>query len=92
MSFDIDVTDPRFAPATGVPVPNGLTLDHLAAMATALRTTGRVLATDIVEINPSLGADPNTATPGERMGPARRTTEAALHFLRYLLATTGASA
>ncbi len=57
VSFDIDVCDPALAPATGVPVADGLEAHHVLTLARALKATGRVIGMDLVEINPNLAPD-----------------------------------
>ncbi len=69
VSFDIDVVDPGFAPATGVPVADGLHPDHVRQLAEDLKATGRVVSMDVVEVNPELApsADGLAATAGIAM-------------------------
>ena len=55
LSFDIDALDPREAPATGTPVPGGMLLREGMYLASALAATGRLVAADMVEVNPRLG-------------------------------------
>lgn len=59
LSFDIDIIDPRLAPATGVPVVGGLGLGDLRDLGQSLRKTGRLVSMDLVEFNPqlALGSD-----------------------------------
>lgn len=52
LSFDVDSVDPIFAPATGVPVPYGLTPYDVSEISTALVKTNRLVSMDIVEFNP----------------------------------------
>ncbi len=58
ISFDVDAADPSVAPATGSPVPGGLTEADLAVLAERLRQTGRVAGLDLAEVNPALAASP----------------------------------
>ncbi|XP_044867933.1 arginase-1 isoform X3 [Mauremys mutica] len=55
LSFDVDGLDPSLTPATGTPVPGGLTLREGIYVAEQLYKTGLLSAVDIVEINPRLG-------------------------------------
>ena len=57
LSFDIDALDPSAAPATGTPVPGGLLLREGMYLASALAATGRLIAADMVEVNPRLAGD-----------------------------------
>jgi len=54
ISFDIDALDPNYAPATGTPVRDGITLDDGTHICERLAATGRVVSMDLVEVNPSL--------------------------------------
>lgn len=60
VSVDIDVLDPRYAPATGVPEPDGISPDMLKTMLDCIVATGKVHTLDFVEYNPHL--DPDGAT------------------------------
>lgn len=55
ISFDIDGLDPSHAPSTGLPEPDGLTLEEGEAIMRALLDTGQLVALDIVEINQQVG-------------------------------------
>ncbi|XP_065257010.1 arginase-1-like isoform X2 [Emys orbicularis] len=55
LSFDVDGLDPSLTPATGTPVPGGVTLREGIYVAEQLYRTGLLSAVDIVEINPCLG-------------------------------------
>ncbi|KAK9767136.1 Arginase, catabolizes arginine to ornithine and urea [Basidiobolus ranarum] len=59
LSFDVDALDPSVAPSTGTPVRGGLTFREGHYICEALYETGCLVATDIVEVNPSLGDDAN---------------------------------
>lgn len=61
LSFDIDVLDPAAAPATGTPVPGGLTPDEAAEVLAAIGARGRIDSAEFVEYNPELDADGSTA-------------------------------
>lgn len=54
VSFDVDSVDPAVAPATGVPVPGGLTPEDLSLLGTWLRRTKRLVGMDLAEVNPAL--------------------------------------
>ncbi|XP_039388458.1 arginase-1-like isoform X2 [Mauremys reevesii] len=55
LSFDVDGLDPSLTPATGTPVPGGVTLREGIYVAEELYRTGLLSAVDIMEINPCLG-------------------------------------
>ncbi|KAK7208432.1 hypothetical protein BZA70DRAFT_287736 [Myxozyma melibiosi] len=57
LSLDIDALDPVHAPATGTPVRGGLSLREACYICEALAETGNLVAMDIMECNPALGAD-----------------------------------
>lgn len=59
LSFDIDSIDPTIAPATGVPVPNGITLQQLDIFCKWLPLDS-IRVIDFVEYNPLL--DDNNTT------------------------------
>ena len=52
VSLDIDVVDPAFAPATGYPVPGGLTSRQIIYLMQRINKIKTLRAVDIVEINP----------------------------------------
>lgn len=52
VSFDVDVIDPKLAPATGVPVPKGLSLQEAIDLADYVRCTQDLVSLEIVEFNP----------------------------------------
>ena len=54
LSFDVDALDPMWAPSTGTPVRGGLTLREGDFIAECVHETGRLVAMDLVEVNPSL--------------------------------------
>ncbi|SCV05729.1 LANO_0H13894g1_1 [Lachancea nothofagi CBS 11611] len=54
LSYDVDAIDPLFVPATGTPVRGGLTLRESLFLAERVAETGRLIALDVVECNPSL--------------------------------------
>lgn len=53
VSFDVDVIDPILFPATGTPVPDGLFMDDIIGITTALQEDDRVQSMDLVEYDPS---------------------------------------
>ncbi|KAM4772517.1 arginase-1 [Rhinophrynus dorsalis] len=55
LSFDIDGLDPSVAPATGTPVPGGLTYREGMYITEQLYKTGLLSAVDMMEVNPSRG-------------------------------------
>lgn len=52
VSFDVDALDPRYAPATGVPVPGGLNLQQAFEIADFVRKTQQMVGFEIVEFDP----------------------------------------
>jgi arginase len=52
LSFDIDAIDPEFAPATGLHVPNGISVLFAQQLVRQITTTGDVISIDFVEFNP----------------------------------------
>ncbi len=52
VSFDIDCLDPRYAPATGVPVKDGMTLNQVMDMASYIKSTQQLVSLEMVEFNP----------------------------------------
>ncbi len=56
ISFDIDSLSPEVAPATGVPVQHGLSLEDVEVLGRALSKHPQLRSVDIVEINPELGS------------------------------------
>ena len=57
LSFDVDAMDPVVAPATGTPVRGGLTFREGHYICEEVFNTGRLVAMDMVEVNPDLGKD-----------------------------------
>lgn len=55
ISFDVDGIDPHFFPATGTPVSGGLSLDDGKKIINHFCVHYKLLALDLVEINPALG-------------------------------------
>lgn len=60
ISFDIDVLDPAFMPATGTPVPGGLTMREAITVVRRLCAESNVVGFDLVELHPAL--DPTYKT------------------------------
>ncbi|GAA5798424.1 arginase [Helicostylum pulchrum] len=54
LSFDVDALDPSVAPSTGTPVRGGLTFREGHYICEAIAETGLLVATDIMEVNPTL--------------------------------------
>lgn len=64
VSFDLDVCDPSVAPGVGTPVKGGLNYREAHMVMEMLADVDRVLALDLVEINPILDAGNQTAQLG----------------------------
>lgn len=64
VSFDMDVCDPSIAPGVGTPVKGGLNYREAHMVMEMLADTDRLLALDLVEINPILDAQNQTAQLG----------------------------
>ena len=75
VSFDIDGVDPTLAPATGVPVPDGINVKDLKILGRQVGTACRLTSLDVVEINPALGTREQV----------EQTFMMAVHFLMALL-------
>ena len=54
VSFDVDAVTPQEAPGVGTPVHGGLTIREAYLSAELVAETGRLIALDMVEINPIL--------------------------------------
>src|SRR5205814_10363174 len=52
VTIDIDVFDPTAAPATGTPVPGGLSYYQLCDVLDAIAAKGNVVGFDIMEVTP----------------------------------------
>ena len=59
LSFDVDAITPEYAPGTGTPVPNGITVREALLLAEMIASSGKLLSMDLVEVNPILD-DVNT--------------------------------
>ena len=64
VSFDIDAVSPEYAPGTGTTVHSGLTAREAFTVAEMLADTGKVLAIDLVEVNPIHDEHNKTAALG----------------------------
>ncbi len=67
MSFDLDVCDPGIAPGVGTPVKGGLDYREAHMVMEVLADSGRVLALDMVEVNPTLDVRNSTAELGTEL-------------------------
>ena len=61
VSFDLDVCDPGFAPGVGTPVKGGLDYREAHLLMEMVADSGRLLALDLVEVNPVLDVQNATA-------------------------------
>jgi arginase len=61
LSLDMDALDPRHAPGVGTPVPGGLTYREAHLACEVVAETGKLVGMDIVEVNPILDAQNETA-------------------------------
>jgi len=61
MSFDIDSLSPEAAPGTGTPVHGGLTPEEAYEIAEVAAGTKRLVSMDMVEVNPELDGNHQTA-------------------------------
>ncbi len=61
LSFDMDALDPRHAPGVGTPVPGGLTFREAHLACEVVAETGRLIGMDLVEVNPILDVQNQTA-------------------------------
>jgi arginase len=64
VSFDMDVVDPREASGVGTPVRGGITFREAHLGMEMIADSGKMLALDLVEINPILDFQNQTATLG----------------------------
>jgi len=62
VSFDVDVLDPSEAPATGTPVPGGLTIREAAVLMEECFFTGCLEGLDVVEVNTELARNEGEAS------------------------------
>jgi arginase len=61
LSFDVDALDPRHAPGVGTPVAGGLTYREAHLACELVAETGKLIGMDMVEVNPILDAQNQTA-------------------------------
>jgi arginase len=61
VSFDMDVIDPLEAPGVGTPVRGGITYREAHLAMELIAQSGRLLALDMVEVNPILDCQNQTA-------------------------------
>ncbi len=61
LSFDVDSLDPRHAPGVGTPVAGGLTYREALLACELLAETGKLIGLDMVEVNPILDTQNQTA-------------------------------
>src|SRR5574338_1599101 len=61
LSLDMDSLDPRHAPGVGTPVPGGLTYREAHLACEVVAETGRLIGMDLVEVNPILDVQNQTA-------------------------------
>lgn len=64
LSFDMDALDPRHAPGVGTPVPGGLTYREAHLACEVVAETGMLVGMDLVEVNPILDIQNQTAILG----------------------------
>ncbi|QOI95980.1 MAG: arginase [Flammeovirgaceae bacterium] len=57
VSFDVDSLDSRISTGTGTPVPNGLTVDEAKTLNVELAKSPKLVAWEIVEVNPTLDTE-----------------------------------
>ena len=62
VSFDLDVCDPTIAPGVGTPVKGGLDYREAHMVMEMVADFGRLMAIDLVEVNPILDSQNQTAT------------------------------
>lgn len=67
VSFDVDVCDPAIAPGVGTPVRGGLNYREAHMVMEMVADSGRLKALDLVEINPILDAQNQTALLGTEL-------------------------
>jgi arginase len=62
LSLDLDALDPQHAPGVGTPVPAGLTQREAHLACELIAETGKLIGMDVVEVNPILDVQNQTAT------------------------------
>jgi arginase len=60
LSFDLDAIDPMVAPGVGTPVAGGLTYREAHLVCEKIARSGKMLAAEVVELNPVLDAENRT--------------------------------
>ena len=71
VSFDLDVCDPSIAPGVGTPVKGGLDYREAHMVMEMIADSGRLMALDLVEINPILDTQNQTAILGAELARRR---------------------
>jgi arginase len=67
VSFDLDVCDPTIAPGVGTPVKGGLDYREAQLVMEMVADSGQLVGLDLVEINPILDAQNQTAILGTEL-------------------------
>jgi arginase len=67
VSFDLDVCDPSIAPGVGTPVKGGLDYREAHMVMEMIADSGQMMALDLVEVNPILDSQNQTATLGAEL-------------------------
>jgi arginase len=67
VSVDLDVCDPTIAPGVGTPVKGGLNYREAHMVMEMIADSGRLMALDLVEINPILDIQNQTAVLGTEL-------------------------
>jgi arginase len=67
VSFDLDACDPSVAPGVGTPVKGGLDYREAHMVMEVLADSGLLTALDVVEVNPTLDIQNNTAVLGAEL-------------------------
>jgi arginase len=67
VSFDMDVCDPSIAPGVGTPVRGGFDYREAHMVMELVADSGRLVALDLVEVNPTLDLRNTTAEFGSEL-------------------------
>ena len=67
VSFDLDVCDPAIAPGVGTPVKGGLDYREAQLVMEMVSDSGRLVGLDLVEVNPILDSQNQTAMLGTEL-------------------------
>jgi arginase len=67
VSFDLDVCDPAIAPGVGTPVKGGLDYREAQLVMEMVSDSGRLVGLDLVEVNPILDSQNQTAILGTEL-------------------------